>query len=202
MLPHRRGAPARVAPETCENSLPGLTRDYAATGIWDLRPERFEDHDAIRVVHERAFDPSPAEAKLVDLLRDSDVHVPELCLVAAAGDGQLAGHIMFSRARLARGPQVLALAPMAVLPEHQRQGVGSALVEDALRRAAETSFPLVVVVGHADYYPRFGFEPAGALGIEAPFEVPPEAFMAYRLPAYTPTARGPLIYAEAFAEVS
>src|SRR5688500_19241208 len=85
----------------------------------------------------------------------------------------LVGHIAFSRARLAFGPQVLALAPMAVLPEHQRQGAGSALISDALRRAAETHFPLVVVVGHAEYYPRFGFEPAGALGITAPFEVPP-----------------------------
>ena len=171
-------------------------------GIWEVRPERFEDHDAIRVVHERAFDPSHAEARLVHGLRDSDAHVPELCLVAQADDGPIAGHIMFSRARLALGPQVLALAPMAVLPEHQRQGVGSELMEDSLRRAAETPFPLVVVVGHADYYPRFGFEPAGPLGIEAPFEVPPESWMAYRLPRYTENARGALIYAEAFAEVT
>ena len=142
------------------------------------------------------------EARLVEALRDADAHVPELCLVAAADDGQIAGHIMFSRARLALGPQVLALAPMAVLPEHQRQGVGSALMEDALRRAAETPFPLVIVVGHADYYPRFGFEPAAPLGIEAPFEVPPESWMAFRLPHYAPSARGALIYAEAFADVT
>ena len=153
-------------------------------------------------MHDRAFDPSTAEARLVDGLRDADAHVPELCLVAAADDGRVAGHIMFSRARLALGPQVLALAPMAVLPEHQRQGVGSALMEDSLRRAAETQFPLVVVVGHADYYPRFGFEPAGPLRIEAPFEVPPESWMAFRLPAYAPSARGALIYAEAFAGVT
>jgi putative acetyltransferase len=127
--------------------------------------------------------------------------VPELCLVAIH-QGSVVGHIAFSRARLAFGPQVLALAPMGVLPEHQFHGAGSALVSDALRRAAETPFPLVVVLGHADYYPRFGFESADALGIEAPFDVPTEAWMAYRLPRYTPDARGTLVYPEAFARVT
>jgi putative acetyltransferase len=141
------------------------------------------------------------EARLVEALRDSDVHVPELCLVAFL-DGSVVGHIAFSRARLASGPQVLALAPMAVLPRHQRHGAGSALVSEALRRAAKTRFPLVVVVGHADYYPRFGFEPADALGITAPFEVPTEAWMAYRLPAYTPEARGTVLYPDAFASAT
>ena len=91
---------------------------------------------------------------------------------------------------------------MAVLPEHQRQGVGGALLAEALNRAEETEFLLVVVVGHAAYYPGFGFEPATPLGIEAPFDVPPEAWMAYRLPAYSPEARGTLIYANAFAAVT
>ena len=97
---------------------------------------------------------------------------------------------------------MLALAPMAVLPERQRQGAGSALISEALRRAAETSFPLIVVVGHADYYPRFGFESADALGITAPFEVPPEAWMAFRLPAYTPEAQGTVMYPDAFASAT
>jgi putative acetyltransferase len=141
------------------------------------------------------------EAQLVEALRDTDVHVPELCLVAVS-QGSIGGHIMFSRARLQYGAQVLALAPMAVLPEHQRQGVGGALLAEALNRAEETEFPLVVVVGHADYYPGFGFEPADALGITAPFDVPPEAWMAYRLPAYTPETRGAVIYPEAFAGVT
>ncbi len=141
------------------------------------------------------------EARLVDALRDSDVHVPELCMVAYL-DGSVVGHVAFSRARLEAGPQVLALAPMAVVPGHQRHGAGSALLTEALRRAAKTRFPLVVVVGHAEYYPRFGFESAEALGIKAPFDVPTEAWMAYKLPAYTPEARGTVIYPDAFASVT
>jgi putative acetyltransferase len=141
------------------------------------------------------------EAQIVEALRESEAHVPELCLVAIH-DGSVVGHIAFSRVRLESGPEVLALAPMAVLPEYQLQGAGSALVSEALERAAETHFPLIVVVGHADYYPRFGFESADALGIEAPFEVPPEAWMAFRLPSYTPEARGTVIYPDAFASAT
>ena len=137
----------------------------------------------------------------MEALRDSDVHVPELCLVAFL-DGSVVGHIAFSRARLASGPQVLALAPMAVLPQYQRRGAGSALVSEALRRAAKMRFPLVVVVGHAEYYPRFGFESADALDIKAPFDVPTETWMAYRLPAYKPEARGRVLYPDAFASVT
>jgi putative acetyltransferase len=169
--------------------------------MWDIRPEQLEDFEAIREVHERAFEPSPVEAQLVEALRESDVHAPALCLVALQ-DRSVVGHIAFSRARLETGPEVLALAPMAVLPEYQRQGAGSALISEALARAAETRFPVVVVVGHADYYPRFGFEPANALGIEAPFDVPPEAWMAHRLPAYTREARGTVVYPDAFESVA
>ena len=169
--------------------------------MWDVRSERPEDFEAIREVHERAFDPSPVEAQLVEALRESQAYVPELCLVAIH-DGSVVGHIAFSRARLESGRDVLALAPMAVLPEYQRQGAGSALISEALGRAAETRFALIVVVGHADYYPRFGFEPADALGIQAPFEVPPEAWMALRLPAYTPEARGTVVYPSAFESVT
>jgi putative acetyltransferase len=166
-----------------------------------VRPERPEDYTAIRAIHERAFDPSPVEAQLVEALRDDDAHVPALCLVAI-GRGEIAGHIFFSKAHLQPGPQILALAPMAVVPEHQRKGAGGALLAEALNRAEETDFPFIVVVGHADYYPGFGFEPADPLGIAAPFDVPAEAWMAYRLPAYSPEVRGTVVYPDAFAAVT
>ncbi|MGH2716301.1 MAG: GNAT family N-acetyltransferase [Thermoleophilaceae bacterium] len=166
----------------------------------DARPEAAPDRDAIRRVLEQAFAPSGAEARLVDALRaDADL-VPELCLVAEEG-GKVVGHIAYSRARLESGHEVLALAPMGVLPERQRDGIGSALVRESLERAAGTTFPLVVVLGHPEYYPRFGFEPGAAFGVVDPYGAPPEAWMAHRLPSYTPEARGMVTYAEAFSLV-
>ena len=166
--------------------------------MWSIRPETPQDFAAVRIVHERAFAPSREEADLVDALRASGAHVPELCLVALHG-GSVVGHIAFSRAQLDSGHPVLALAPMGVVPEQQRCGAGSALVTEALLCAARTDFPLVVVVGHAEYYPRFGFEPADALGLRAPFPVPSESWVAHRLPAYRHHARGTVIYPDAFA---
>ena len=175
--------------------------DRLALASLDVRPEAAQDFAAVRTIHERAFAPSREEADLVEALRAARDHVPQLCLVAARG-GSVIGHIAFSRARLDSGHPLLALAPMGVLPEHQRQGAGSALVRDGLLRAAETEYPLVVVVGHAAYYPRFGFEPATPLGITAPFEVPDEAWMVYRLPGYRDDARGTVAYPDAFSTVS
>jgi putative acetyltransferase len=166
-----------------------------------VRPERPEDFDAARAVNERAFGDGSLEGALVDALRAEAAHVPELCLVALDGE-EVVGHIFFSRARLASGHEVLALAPMAVAPERQRAGVGSRLVEASLRRAADTQYPLVVVLGHPGYYPRFGFEPAGGYGVEAPWDVPPEAWMVFPLPAYDAKARGVVAYPEAFDRVA
>ena len=166
-----------------------------------VRPERPEDSDAARVVNDRAFGADSGEAELVDALRAGGATVPELCLVAVDGDA-VVGHILFSRARLSSGHEVLALAPMAVLPEHQRSGVGSQLAKAALRRAAATDFPLVVVLGHPEFYPRFGFQPAVDYGIAAPWDVPAEAWTVVPLPAYDPGARGVVTYADAFGAVT
>ena len=166
-----------------------------------IRPEDSEDYAGVRGVLQQAFGPDGAEADLVDALRAADAHVPGLCLVALHVR-EVVGHLFFSRARLDSGDEVLALAPMAVTPERQREGVGSRLLGDGLRRAGQTAFPLVVVVGHADYYPRFGFEPAKAHGIRAPWDVPVESWMVLRLPTYRAEARGLVSYPQAFDAVT
>lgn len=167
--------------------------------MWTIRLETRRDAAAIRDVHLRAFAPERTEADLVETLRAGEAYMPELCLVALDGDA-VAGHIAFSRAHLDSGHSVLVLAPVGVLPERQGDGAGSALVREGLRRAAQTEFGVIVVLGHAAYYPRFGFEPAGDLGIEAPFPVPAEAWMAHRLPGHRTEMRGTVVYPSAFAE--
>jgi putative acetyltransferase len=164
-----------------------------------IRPEEPADHDAVRSLLQAAFGPGSVEADLVDALRAADAHVPDLCLVAL-DDDEIVGHIFFTRARLSSSDEVLALAPMAVLPGRQREGVGSRLVEESLRLASETDFPFAIVLGHPEYYPRFGFEPAADHGVECPWKVPPEAWMAHRLPAHRSGARGLVTYPPAFDE--
>jgi predicted N-acetyltransferase YhbS len=165
-----------------------------------VRTERPDDVAAIRAVNEAAF-PTAAEAGLVDALRAAGAVADGGSLVAER-DGAVVGHLLLSVARLDHGPPVLALAPMAVLPAHQRTGVGGALVREALARAARTEHPLVVVVGHPGYYPRFGFRPAREHGIEPPFDLPGEAWMIAPLPRYDPALRGTVIYPPAFGEVA
>jgi putative acetyltransferase len=163
-----------------------------------IRPETEADRAAVRRVNESAFG-GRLEADLVDALRGNGA-VPELCLVAEEGD-ELVGHICFSEATLDSGHAVLALAPMAVAPARQRSGIGSGLMLAGLEHARTTASALVVVVGHPEYYPRFGFERASALGLDYPGELPDEAWMALRLPGYDPAARGLVAYAPPFAEL-
>jgi putative acetyltransferase len=166
-----------------------------------VRPETPQDFAAIRRVHRLAFGEHSQEADLVEALRAAEVHEPGLCMVAL-DDEDVIGHIAFSRARLDSGAPVLALGPMGVVPAAQRRGAGSALMRESLRRAGETDYPLVVVVGHPEYYPRFGFERAGAHGIRTSYEVPPEAWMVLRLPAYRSGISGLVVYPDEFGLVS
>ncbi len=162
-----------------------------------IRPEAPEDAAAVRALHLAAFAPSTVEAEILDALRAAGDLVPALTLVAER-EGAIAGHVAISRAWV-EDVEVLALGPIGVLPAVQHGGIGAALMRATLAAASGTSYPLVALLGHADYYPRFGFESADALGLACPYPVAPEHWMAYRLPAYDASVRGAFRYADAFA---
>jgi len=144
-----------------------------------IRAQSTDDDSAVWQVNKSAF-PTPAEAGLVERLRaEAD---PVVSLVAE-DDGAIVGHILFSPATLAADSNFIAFAlgPMAVLPGRQRQGIGSALVRAGLDACAGLGGRAVFVLGHPDYYPRFGFLPASRFGIVSQFEVPDDVFMALEL---------------------
>lgn len=148
---------------------------------FNIRPEQQGDIAAIREVNTLAFK-GEREAQLVEAIRASTLFVPELSLVAVTNE--VMGHILFSIVSIETSHgavPTLALAPMAVKPECQNQGVGSALVREGLRRCEELGFEHVVVLGHPNFYPKFGFRPSRSEGIEAPFPVPDEVFMVHEI---------------------
>lgn len=139
-----------------------------------IRRERPEDTAAIRVINEAAFAQS-AEADIVDALRDS---CPDILSLVAETDGGIVGHILFSPVTIEDGPQSrqgMGLAPIAVMPNRQRQGIGSKLVEAGLEILRERGCPFVIVLGHPEFYPRFGFVPASRHGLRCEWEGVPDA---------------------------
>jgi putative acetyltransferase len=142
-----------------------------------IRDEGFDDEPGIRVVLEAAFS-GAVEADLVDRLRQT---CPERVSLVALEDERVQGHILFTPVSIETrdGPLVgSGLGPMAVLPEVQRTGIGSALVRAGIERLRQSRCPFVVVVGHPEYYPRFGFVPASKIGVRCQWAmVPDEAFI-------------------------
>lgn len=171
-----------------------------------IRPETPADHAAVSRVHRRAFGRAD-EADLVDHLRQEAS--PTVSLVATEGEAAVLGHIFFSPVTIEPGSidsgsidsgsiepghrpvLTMGLAPMAVVPERQREGIGSALVEAGLRACREIGAEAVVVLGHPGYYPRFGFRPAETFGLRSEYDVPSEAFLAMELAPGALDARTP-----------
>lgn len=154
-----------------------------------IRQEQIEDYAITEKVVKRAFEgmelSDQKEHELVARIRRAEVFIPELSLVAVHNEStEIVGHILLSKIKIVhQGQSVesLALAPVSVLPGYQREGVGTRLMHEALKKAKVLGYKSVIVMGHPEYYPKFGFKKASLWGINPPFEVPDEVFMALEL---------------------
>ncbi|MEG3911486.1 N-acetyltransferase [Microcoleus sp. w2-18bC1] len=146
----------------------------------DIRTEKPEDVEAVRNINIAAFG-RENEANLVDRLRGI---ASTFSFVAVQSD-RIVGHIFFSpvvvEGKCSRNLSILGLAPVAVLPNYQRQGIGTLLIREGLKECARSGFQAVVVLGHPDFYPRFGFIPASRKSLKCEYDVPDEAFMVLEL---------------------
>lgn len=164
-----------------------------------IRQEQKQDIPHVYAVNQSAFE-RPGEADLVDAVRGHD---GVISLVAEHGD-KVVGHILFTPVTIAgdNTKTAIALGPMAVLPEYQRQGVGSRLIEAGLEACESAGHPFVVVLGHPDYYPRFGFRPAHEHGLYFWPDTPSPAFMVREIvPGALAEVSGTVAYLPAFSGV-
>lgn len=166
-----------------------------------VRQEKKKDYEEIYEVNKLAFG-QENESRLVERIRKGDSFIPELSLVAEAS-GRVVGHILFSEIKISGSSifNTLILAPIAVIPELQRQGIGTELMKRGRKLASELGYDSIIVVGHKEYYPRFGFKKASSWNIKFPFEVPDEAFMAIELVGDALEGKsGTIIYPDEFKE--
>ena len=166
-----------------------------------VRQERADDHDAVQEVHTQAFEDSERVPTLVDALRAGQTSLAPLSLVATVGE-RVVGHVMLSLCWLDTLPRlvdVLSLSPLGVLPEFQRRGIGTRLVEQALAESDGLAIPLVFLEGSPQYYGKRGFADATKLGFRPPtLRYPPGAFQVAKLSSYEEWMTGTFVYSDVF----
>ncbi|MCH4886146.1 N-acetyltransferase [Acidaminobacter sp. JC074] len=156
--------------------------------IVEESPDDYKEIDQVLI---SAFE-TDEEMKLVNCLRDSNEYIHHLSTVAKL-DGKVIGHCMMTKIKVGGHEGYLALAPVAVHESYQGKSVGSLLIRDSIKRADE--YKGIVVLGHKDYYPKFGFELASKYGIECPFKVPDENYMYLKI---SDSDSGVVEYSKAF----
>jgi putative acetyltransferase len=146
-----------------------------------IRQEVQEDYKSVYEINKMAFG-QENESKLIEKIRRGPNFVPELSLVAEK-DNEIVGHILFSKMKIVGESEyeTLMLAPLAVIPKLQKQGIGGKLIKKGIEKAIELGFDSITVVGHKNYYPKFGFQKASKWSIQSSIEVPDENFMAIEL---------------------
>jgi putative acetyltransferase len=168
---------------------------------YEIRPEQAEDRPQVRRVHALAFGDPERVPGLVDALRDAPGAITPMSLVATWRD-QVVGHVMLSACRLDAEPRlvdVVSLSPLGVHPDHQRQGVGTALIDAALGAADDRGVPLVFLEGSPTYYGARGFQRASPCGFRSPsLRIPDPAFQVAKLASYEPWMTGTFVYSEHF----
>lgn len=166
-----------------------------------LRSETMYDFEVIDHINNHAFG-QEGEAQLIRNLRKNQHFNSELSILAVV-DQEAVGHILFTEIMTDRHASfdLLALAPLAVCPNHQDEKIGSSLIIEGLRRAYNLGYKGVVVLGYSEYYSRFGFKKASDYDIKCPFPVPEDAYMVYPLVEEVAGIQGTVIYPDAFMEV-
>ena len=167
-----------------------------------VRKEESGDIKAIDVVHMSAFE-GDDEVGLIDSLRKSSSFVPDLSLVAEF-NSRIVGHVLLTKVRLqhgAKGTDILALAPMAVVPSQSHRGIGGELVAAAVSVARAQNYGAIIVVGHPEYYQKFGFEPGSKWGVHCNLPVPTEIISALELVPGTLGSDGHVIFPSHFEKL-
>lgn len=172
-----------------------------------IRQELTNDYRETEEVVRKAFlnetFSDKTEHKLVSRIRNSDAFIPALSIVAEKNQ-EIVGHVLLSNITIVNDKNIvksLALAPVSVDPEYQKKGIGHKLISYSLTKAVELGYQSVIVLGHKEYYPKFGFKPAHLWNIKAPFEVPSDVFMALELTeGALENVHGVVAYSKAFFE--